>query len=716
VEVNMVRDLLCVFAIAAAGIFGTPAQARITRLEIIRTEPAFAGQSFASAGAYEHVFARAHGVVDPADPRNAIIQDLNLAPRDGHGLVEYTTDVEILRPVDQARGNRVLFFEVNNRGNKLALANFNNAPPPLSDRNALASPGDGHLMREGYTLVWWGWEMDALPGLNRVLMPEIVARNPDGSPITGIVRSEIITPTPTPGLPIGLSQQVQSYPFDSYDSYPAAATDNRAPFADGFLASLTVRAHEQDPRVPIPNADWSFARCGDTQAPTPDAKHLCYPAGFEPGRLYELLYRARDPLVLGLGFAATRDLGSFLRAAPSDDAGTANPIYRPDQTAIVMGSSQSGRMIRSFIALGFNEDESGKRVFDGAFPHIGGGLMPLNVRFGQPVRAWGQQTDHTYPAYDFPFSYGRQSDPLTGRSQGLLDRCAATQTCPRIFHVATVLEMWEGRQSLGFTDPLGQRDVADPPEVRSYIMASTQHGAASLPLPARPPFFNCQQQPNPNPQLWTMRALLRDFATWVRDDVPPPPSTIPRIADGTLVAADQVLLPPIPANAYGGTERPALSIARVYDTLHVLDFGPLYRAGDSSGIVTREPPGVGSASYGVLVPQVDADGNDIGGIRSVFLQVPIGTYTGWNLGRSGRFENGMCNLQGSFVPFAATRAEREAALDPRPSIEERYPSRAAYLDAFRAAAARLVAQRFLLPDDASALIAEAERTGIRTAP
>ena len=206
--------------------------------------------------------------------------------------------------------------------------------------------------------------------------------------------------------------------------------------------------------------------------------------------------------MLGIGFAASRDLGAYLR--------------QPGQTEIIEGSSQSGRMIRSLIALGFNEDEQGRRVFDGAYPHIGGGLMPLNVRFGQPVRAWGEQTDHLYPAYDFPFTYTRQFDPLTGRTQGLLDRCMATNTCPRIFHVATVLEMWEGRQSLGLTDPLGRYDVPDPPNVRTYIMASTQHGPASLPLPTEPPFGNCQQQPNPNPQTWTMRALLANLVAWVR--------------------------------------------------------------------------------------------------------------------------------------------------------------------------------------------------------
>jgi hypothetical protein len=373
-------------------------------------------------------------------------------------------------------------------------------------------------------------------------------------------------------------------------------------------------------------------------------------------------------------------------------------------------------MIRSLLALGFNRDEAGRRVFDGAFPHIGGGLMPLNVRFGQPVRAWGEQTDHLYPAYDFPFTYAPQTDPLTRRTGGLFDRCGATGACPKLFHVATALEMWEGRQSLGLTDPLGRTDVADPPNVRTYIMASTQHGAAPLPLAARPPFGNCQQQPNPNPQIWTMRALVTALTAWVRDGVEPPPSAKPRIADGTLVAPDRVRFPEIPANFYGEVERPAVSPLRIYDNLHVLDFGPLYRAEDSSGIITHEPPQVGSGSYGVLEMQVDADGNDLGGIRSVFLQAPIGTYTGWNLGRKDRFENGMCNLQGSFIPFAATKAERIAAGDPRLSIEERYPTKNVYLAAFKKAADDLVAQRLLLPDDAALLVKRAESEGIRSAP
>ena len=565
--------------VAALGIgLGASANARILRLEILRTEPVAGGQEFGAAGAYERVLAVARGEIDPADPRNSIIQDINLAPRNARGMVEYSTDLEFLKPKDMARGNRVLLFEAANRGNKLIFANFNEGVTgSISDRNGVMSLGDGHLLREGYTLIWSGWEMDVRPGWSWVGMTPVVAQNPNGSPVTGIVRSEIIVPTAARSVHIGASQQVLQYPPGSYDIYPAAATDNSTLGPDGFVASLTVRSRRQDPRVLISADQWSFGRCTDEAPATADEKSLCMQAGFQPGRLYELIYRAKDPTVLGLGFAATRDVGHFLRTAERDDNGTPNPVYRPDQVAAIFGSSQSGRMVRSFLHLGFNQSETGDKVFAGVYPHIGGGLMPLNVRFGQPVRAWGEQSDNVYPAYDFPFTYGRQFDPLTERSQGLFDRCAATATCPLVFHVATTLEMWEGRQSLGLTDPLGRKDFVDPPEVRTFIMASTQHGAAALPLATKPPFGNCQQQPNPNPQLWTMRALLTAFTAWVRDGVPPPPTTVPRIANGTLVAPDEVRLPAIPANSYGGVDRPALSTARVYNPLHVLDFGPLYR-------------------------------------------------------------------------------------------------------------------------------------------
>ena len=689
------------------------AEARITRVEVARVEPAFGGRSFDPVGPYQRLTGRAYGEVDPNDPLNAIVQDITLAPRNARGMVEYSTDIDILRPADMARGNGVLFFNILNRGNKGGLNAFNaDIPPNLGEVNAVAEAGDGFMMREGYTVVWSGWQADVLPGNGRMTMGVPVASNPDGSPVTGIVRSELTTPAPTRTLNLSSGW----FTTLTHASYPTADAENRTPSRDGFLPTLSIRAREHEPRVPIPNTEWAFGSCPEGAEPARDDTHVCYPAGFEPGKLYELIYRAKDPLVLGLGFTATRDLASFLKGRERDDGGVANPVFTPAAKAVVMGSSQSGRMIRSFIHLGFNQDEARRVVFEGAFPHIGGGLMPLNVRFGQPGRAWGQQVDRLYPAYDFPFSYARQADPLTGRTQGILDRCEATMSCPRVFHVATALEVWEGRQSLGLTDPLGRTDVPDPENARTFIMASTQHGSAPLPLPGAEPFGNCQQQPNPNPQLWTMRALLTAFTAWVRDGSEPPASVVPRIADGSLVAPDRVRFPPIPANAYGNVGRPAVKFLAVHNPLHPLDFGPGYDAADTSGVITREPPRVGTATYGVLVPQVDADGNDVGGIRSVHLQVPAGTYTGWNLGRAGRFENGFCSLQGSFVPFARTRQERLDAGDPRPSLEERYPTKEAYVDAVRRATTRLVEQRMLLSQDAARLVGEAEAGGIRPAP
>lgn len=691
-----------------------PSPARIVRFDIARVEsPAFGGAVFAPVGSYDRIVGRAHGEVDPRHPGNAVIQDIELAPRNARGMVEYSTDVEILTPSDQSRGNGILFFNVVNRGNKNGLERYNSgvAGDPATINRA-RNPGDGYMMREGYTLLWFGWQADVLPGAYRMTMQVPTARNPDGSPIEGVVRSEIVVPAPARTVNLSTGH----FTGTSHSSYPTARLDNRQPFADGFVPSLTVRVKEQSARTPIPNSHWSFGSCPDGDAVAVSDTQVCYPAGFIPGRLYELTYRARDPLVMGLGYAAMRDLAAFFKHETADAAGNRNPIHRTGQKAMVQGTSQSGRNIRTFLHLGFNRDEAGRIAYEAALPHIGGGLAGFNIRFAHAGRAWGEQIDHLYPAYDFPFHYERLTDPITGRTQGILDRCRETRTCPRIFHVATALEIWEGRQSLGFTDPLGTKDVADPENVRTYIMASTQHGTAPLPLPTQAPFGNCQQQPNPNPQIWTMRALLAALTAWVRDDVAPPPSALPRLADATLVAPEAVRFPRIPANAYGGVARPAVRFLGVTNPLAVLDFGPRYRAADSSGIIDIEPPGAGTALYRLLVPQVDADGNDLGGIRSVHTQVPIGTYTGWNLGRADRFEDGFCSLQGSFIPFASTRAEREASGDPRPSIEERYPTREAYVEAVRKAAKALVDARHLLPQDAAALVADAEREGIRKAP
>ena len=694
-----------------------PSEARITRIEITRVEPAFGGQTFEGVGAYERVIGRAYGEVDPALPTNTIIQDIGLAPKNDKGSVEYVTDIDILRPADRSKANGVLFFNVVNRGNKGGLAAFNadvpvGLPQSLADINAVRVAGDGFMMKQGYTIVWFGWQGDVLPGNNRLTLSVPIAKNADGSPITGIVRGELIVRAPAKTLNLSSGW----FTVLSHASYPTVSVDNRTALADGFLPTLTVRSKEQDPRVTIPNSEWSFGSCPDGGPATPGDRQICFPLGFQPGRIYELIYRAKDPLVLGLGFAAMRDLAAFLKHEERDEVQTPNPVYRADNIALVMGSSQSGRFIRSFIHLGFNADEKGRAAFEGAYPHIGGGLIPLNVRFGQPGHAWGDQVNHLFPAYDFPFTYAKQTDPLTNRTQGVLDRCTASGTCPKIFHVATALEVWEGRQSLGLTDPLGKQDVADPPNVRTFVMASTQHGSAPLPLPTAEPFGVCQQQPNPNPQVWTMRALLSALVGWVRDEKEPPSSVVPSIADRTLVPPSDVKFPSIPSNAYGNVRRPAARFLAVHNPLSVLDFGPQYVAADTSGVISIEPPKRGNSFYGVLVPQVNQDGNDLGGVRGLHLEVPIGTYTGWNLGRRDRFEDGFCSLQGSFIPFARTKQERLDTGDQRLSIEERYPDKETYVAAVRKAADKIVSARLLLAEDAKRLVGEAESEGIRLAP
>jgi hypothetical protein len=704
-------------ALAAIAVLLAPgaSQARIVRLEITQTLPAFGGRNFGEVGGYERVTGKAYGEVDPQSPANAMIQDIALAPKNAKGMVEYSTDIDILRPTDRSKSNGVLFFNIINRGNKGGLTLFNTdipaGPANVANINAASEAGDGFMQQQGYTMVWFGWQPDVVDGLNRMTMQVPVAKNPDGSAITGIVRNELTTLLPATTLPL------QSGWFTAGSKpYPAVSSDNKTALADGFLPTLTVRVRENEPREAIANSEWSFGSCEADKAATVNDTQICYPAGFKPGRLYELTYRARDPLVLGLGFAAARDLGAFIKASEKDDSGTANPAYVAGAKAIVMGSSQSGRFIRSLIHLGFNRDEAGKIVFDGALPHIGGGLIPLNIRFGQPGRAITNTTDHLFPGAEFPFSYASETDPLTGRTQGILDRCTASNTCPKIVHAATALEMWELRQSLGFTDPLGTRDLPETANVRSYIMASTQHSQALLPLLAKEPFGACQQQPNPNPHNWTMRALLTHLTAWVKDGTEPPPSTRPTIAAGNLVAPDQVRFPRIPANAYGGVTRPAVKFTADNDPLHVQDYGKDYNPADTSGIIAPDAPKLSAARYGTLVAQVDADGNDLGGIRDVFVQVPIGTYTGWNYFNKNFFEDGFCTLTGSFIPFAPTKAERLAVVDSRPSIEERYPTKEAYVAAFRKAANDLVAQRFLLPDDAIRLVSQAEQDGIRTAP
>jgi hypothetical protein len=663
---------------------------RVTQINIERVEsPTFEGRSFGDVGQYKKIVGRLRGEIDPSDERNRVITDLDKAPRNARGRVEYSTDFYLLAPVDPEAGNHAIFAEVVNRGNKIMIFALNRAPL-LADPTKAADAGDGFLFEQGYTLLWVGWQGDLNPAPGRMRLEAPLATE-KGQAIKGVVRSEFLTTTIERTLPLSSG----SFTGTTHQSYPAVSLDNSG-------TTLTRRLKEDDAREQIPNNQWQFASCPAGAPPTPSLTDICYASGFQPGWLYELIYTAKNPRVLGVGLAALRDAAIFFRSALADDAGTPNPLVGDEEGlnvrhAVLFGISQSGRLIRSFQQLGFNSDARGQKVYEAVWPHIGPGRIPLDVRFGQPGRAYGEHEDHLYPAYEFPFTYATSTDPLSGRTGSLLSLCREARNCPKVFHTMSSLEYWQGKQSLNQTDPLGTRDLPDLDNVRMYLIASTQH------VPAPPSPGICQQLANPAPQAETMRALLVDLRNWLEKGTQPPSSEVPTIADGTLVSSDQAStgFPKIPGVTYSG----------LVNSAPVLDFGPGFNGDEERGVISIEPPRV-LGRYQVLVPRTDADGNDAAGIRSTTLRAPVATYTGWNLRRQGFAEGELCGLTGSYIPFARTPAERVARGDPRPTLVDRYGDHEGYVEAVRDAAGELVDQRFLLPEDAKRLIAEAVASNV----
>ena len=676
--------------IAIAGVVlgaAAPAHARITRIEITRLEsPTFGGASFGSVGTYDKLVGRAFGEIDPRELQNAGIQDIELAPRNAHRMVEYAMDVYILAPHDPARGNATIFYDAVNRGNKVALGLFNFG---ALGGNEPTSAGDGFLQSQGYTLVWSGWQADVAAGGGRLTISVPVAHHPGGAEITGRVRGEYVVNAPSS------TQNLSSGAFTglTHTSYETVSLEPRD-------AVLTMRVKETDPRIAIASTDWAFADCTTVPFPgTPSTTQLCLRNGLDTDHIYELLYTAKNPTVMGLGFAATRDLIAFLRHAQRDDAGTPNPLAGAIRTALAHGTSQAGRFLRTLVLLGFNRDERGAVVFDGINPHLASQLLPMNVRFGQPGRAYGQHEDHLFPTAQPPFSYGDSLDDIARDAGGILDSCRRTRTCPRIVQTVSSTEYWQGRMSLDTTDIRGRFDLPQPADVRLFHFAGTQHVPAGVAAAGI-----CQQLSNPNLYQQGLRALLVALRGWVVSDVEPPASRIPTLRGGTLVdpAQRSIGWPAIPGVNYSG----------IVDGLHLLDYGRRFDVDRETGIV-EEPPRIDRrATYRVLVPRVNSDGNEVAGVRGVGLEVPLGTYTGWNLRRAGFAEGEECGLTGSFIPFARTQVEREAAGDPRPSLEERYGDHAGYAAAVRAATIPLVAARLLLQADADTLIAQADASSV----
>jgi hypothetical protein len=640
------------------------------RLQIDRTVSFAEGHEFGEAGPYERLVGTVRFALDPEDASNRNIVDLDLAPRNERGLVEFSQDFDVLKPVDQARGNRRLLYDVNNRGNRTALRAFNDAPPD-TDPTTLASAGNGFLMRNGYTVVWSGWQGDLVPG-DGLLTGDLPEALDDGKRLKGTVRQEFIADEEgVLSMPLSGAEAIRSYETTDLDT---------------SHASLTVREHEMVERSLMPSDGWAFADAVGGQL-RPSAGHCAVVGGFRPGWIYELIYETEGSRVMGLGIASIRDLVTFLRNEPGDADGTANPLAGYVERAYCYGQSLSARVIRQFVYDGYNADPSGRQVFDAVYSHVsGGGRLFANARFAQVGRYPRQHEEHQWPSERYPFAYSAVPDPYTEELDSVLKR---PESDPLVMHTHTNTEYWLRHASLGHTDPRNGDDLAIPESVRIYVLASAQHSGLT-PLGAE----ISQQAPNVMNNGPSLRAALSLMDAWAADGTPPPASLVPQRADGTLVEADDAL------RAFPGV--PGFGTPSAPSQLPHYDYGPDF----DKGLVTEHPPKpVPGQVYRVQVPKVDADGNDVPGLRSPEIEAPVGTHTGWALRKAGFAEGELASLTGSFVPFARTRAERDAAGDPRLSIEERYGTHEGYVSAVADAAERLVAQRLLLREDAERYVA-----------
>lgn len=638
------------------------ARAELVRLEVKSIEPAFDSRTFGSAGAYELIRAVAHYRVDPSAPVNAGLVNIQKASRDAQGRVAFDTDVLILKPVDVAKGNGRMLYEMVNRGRPLGLGLLNRVAPGAGRGgfSAAAEAGDGFLMNAGFTLVMSGWQaeyplQDAPPmsvalGSRLPRPPQstvLSARLPIAADVVGMTREQFFD--------VGAGAS-----FIGYLTYPAADLAEKA--------TLTTRERDADSFVSPASLTWKYL--------DPWRIEVTKPPGTNPGAVFEFVYRAKDPVVYGLGLASMRDLVSFLRYNETEG----NPLRSAIKKVIGLGASQTGRTLKELVSE-FNEDESGRIVLDGANIVISGaGRNSLNSTFARPGLKDAQHTSWGLRGDEFPFSYPVTRDAVSNRTDGVIRRCSGTRTCPRIVHIDSENELWHGG-TLTYIDTSG-RDLTMPDDVRVFVFAGTEHTATPR-AGMGPPFCAA-----PAPALidWSVfaRALFTALDRWVTNGEAPPPSRYPTVARGELVAKTAYKFPKLPEATYVGA----------FSAKHYYDFS------------TEPPKRIGS--YPVLVPQADADGLMIGGIRHPFVSAPLATNAGWNVRKPGFGEGDLCMATGLHVPFAATRKEREQRNDPRLSIEERYASQDAYVQSVKQAAHALVKERLLLPTDAEAIVAEAD--------
>jgi hypothetical protein len=669
--------------LALALVAAAPAEARVTQFVVERTTPYADGRTFGDAGAFERLEGTAHFEVDPNDPLNAVIVNIDRTPRNARGLVEFSAPFVLIKPVDVTRGNGKLLFGLNNRGNAIEIP-FQSFPPlPIGGTDA----GDGLLFNLGFSFVDVGWAGDIETTATRLGATLPVAVQPDGSSIVAPIRIEY-------------RSEGHTFPLkgdDRFVSYETADTDTTA-------STLTVRDGYAGARTPVAADRWAFGRCPTgLESLVASTTDICLFDGFDPDKVYELTYPAKDPWVMGLAYAVTRDLASFLRYETADDEGSPNPLKsdgRRVRRVYGLGISSTGMYLRDFLYLGFNEDEGHRQVFDAVRIHIAGThRLFANVEFADP-NVYSRQdqkrdfTSHSIP----PLTYAVTTDPISGVRDGILKR---PETDPFVFHTDTANEFWQMNASLNVHDGLGN-PVPIPDSVRLYSLASHSHSGAAG-VGARPTDRGICANPT-NGALSSaplLRALLVALDEWVDKGIEPPPSAYPDVRNGTLGTLQGA------ADAFPLI--PNVSFPTVVNELHAFDHGPLFSS--RGGRLTLIPP-VRGRRYEVLVPMPDRDGHDMAGIKTVDVSVPVGTNTGWNLYAPGSRGEDLCGLSGSFIPFATTLEERLENGDPRRSLEERYGDHAGFVEAVRRAAARSVANRVLLEDDATAIIALAEDSDI----
>ena len=638
--------------------------ARVTRMEITSRTAVLDSKSFGESGPYERITGRVYFTVPVANLHNQPIVDLANAANLQNGEVEFFADFVAVRPKDAAKGNGTLLLENPNRGNPHILSLVDGGDEDLSH-----SAGDGWLLRNGFTVVALGWQWDATgPKALRLYAP--IAKD-HGKTISGLLRGDISLPAKADEIPLGhvILGNIGG------SEYPVAQPDDPR-------NTLTVRDSREGKRTAIPRSEWQFASMVDGKL-TPSNRSIHLNGGFEPGRIYEYVYVVADPIVAGLSFAAVRDFAAYAKHTPDS--------ITPASRVLGEGISQNGRFLRDFLYQGFNADEEGRIALDGVLAHVAGaGRGSFNYRFAQPSRDAQPTSAIFFPTDIFPFTDQPEVDPLTGEKGGLLDRAQLDRVVPKIFFSNTSYEYWGRAASLIHTSANGKGDATIGPNVRIYYFTGLQHFSGPFP-PARGTASLLGREPqSPLPIRYFWRAMITNMDAWVRSGTAPPPSVYPTIAAHTLVPVSELAFPRIPH----------VELPTEANTAYRLDYGPHWR----NGILAAQPRQVGKP-FTILVPQVDADGNELAGVHLPEISAPLATYTGWNL-RDPSIGSGSQRVafEGSYLPFCLNETDRKQTGDSRKSIAERYAGRVAYLGQYARATDELIQQRWILPEDRASLL------------